>query len=264
MAHRQSYVWNRVTQPDEIWTHDTRLIGRRVHFYRSIPSTNDAAAAANEDGGTAFVADHQQKGRGQHGRAWTSRPGDSLLLSVLLRPPPELNRPVILTAIAAVAVGDAILELAGVQTRIKWPNDLLIRGKKACGILIEQSFGTVVGIGLNLNQSADDFANTGLPDATSLAMVAGRSVDRRLALETVLRKLDDEYERLLSGESVPLESDWKWRIGLLGRSVMIERADGEFVSGRLIEMAFDGIELVHDDGTAEVILPEAIRHISAV
>lgn len=250
-----------MTPPDEIWTHDTRRIGRRVHFYRSIPSTNDVAARAMEVDGTAFVADHQEKGRGQHGRVWTSRPGDSLLLSVLLKPPPQLVRPVVLTALAAVAVGDAILELTGVQTRIKWPNDLLIRGKKVCGILIEQSFGTVVGIGLNLNQLADDFTDAGLPDATSLAMVAGHPVDRGIALETVLRKLDDEYDRLLNGESVPLESDWKWRIGLLGRSVMIERANGDFVSGRLMEMAFDGIELVHDDGTAEVLQPEAIRHL---
>ena len=250
--------------PDEIWTHETRRIGRRVLHFREISSTNDVAAESNEVEGTAFVADFQTKGRGQHGRAWESRPGDSLLLSVLLEPPPELNRPVILTALAAVAVGDAILELAGVQARIKWPNDLLVHGKKVCGILIEQSRGTVVGIGLNLNRGPVDFANAGLPDATSLAMIAGSPVDRRTALATVLRKLDDEYERLLNGERIPLESDWKWRIGLLGRSVMIERAGGEFVSGRLLEMSFDGIELVHDDGTAEIILPEAIRHISAV
>ncbi len=250
--------------PDEIWTHDTRWIGRRVLHFQSLASTNDVAAESNEVEGTAFVADYQTKGRGQHGRTWASRPGDSLLLSVLLKPPPELNRPVILTALAAVAVGDAILELAGVQTRIKWPNDLLVRGKKVCGILIEQSLGTVVGIGLNLNQIPEDFASAGLPDATSLAMIAASPVDRRSALITVLRKLDDEYDRLLNGERIPLESDWKWRIGLLGRTVMIERADGEFASGRLMEMAFDGIELVHDDGTAELILPESIRHISAV
>jgi BirA family transcriptional regulator, biotin operon repressor / biotin---[acetyl-CoA-carboxylase] ligase len=250
-----------VIAPDEIRIVPSRLIGREIRRFGTVSSTNDLAISADAPDGTAFVADHQSNGRGQHGRVWTSRAGDSLLVSIKLRPPTELARPVILTALAAVAVGDAIRELAGVQSRIKWPNDLLIHGKKVCGILIEAGRATVIGIGLNLNQSTAEFALAGLPDATSLHLAGDRRVDRDAALDTVLTHLDREWERLLAGERVPLESDWKWRIGLLGRSVVVERSDGNTVSGRLLEMGFDALELLHDDGTAEAIQPELVRHI---
>src|SRR3954469_18386865 len=161
--------------PRETWHFETERVGRRVLVYDSVDSTNTRAAEfarSNPDAdGLVLVADQQTAGRGQYGRVWVSRPGSSLLMSVVLRPPPELLRPVILTAWAAVSVAEAILTLTGAQARIKWPNDLLIRGKKVCGILIEQTgtgseLVTVAGIGLNLNQTADEFARANLPDAT--------------------------------------------------------------------------------------------------
>ena len=173
-----------MSTPRETRHSDARHLGRTILLYRDVPSTNDLAASFAEDhAGTVFVADHQSSGRGQYGRIWQAAPGTSLLMSVLLFPPPELRRPVILTAWAAVALGDAIRELAGAEARIKWPNDLLVGGKKVCGLLIEQAAGVVVGLGLNLNQTAEDFA--GLPDAASLAMIAGRTVERDAALEAV-------------------------------------------------------------------------------
>jgi BirA family biotin operon repressor/biotin-[acetyl-CoA-carboxylase] ligase len=253
-----------VTAPRETWRFDTRHVGRLVHVFDTVPSTNDVAAglaADSRNAGAVVVADFQTAGRGQYGRVWESRPGSSLLASVLLFPPAELNRPVILTAWAAVAVADAVRQLTGVQARIKWPNDLLVRGKKVCGILIEQRRGTVVGIGLNLNQSADDFAAADLPDAGSLAIAAGAPIDPRAAAGVVVRHLDDEYDRLLAGEWTALEADWKWRVGLLGRHVTAELADGTIVSGRLREMGFDGLELEVGDGALRVLRPEAVRHL---
>lgn len=252
-----------MTHPDEIWEFPTRRIGRRVCMYGSVTSTNDLAAVSNEVDGTVFLAEHQTEGRGQYGRVWASRPNDSLLLSIRLQPPPALCRPAILTALAAVAVGDAILELSGAQIRIKWPNDLIIGGKKICGILIEQSHATVIGIGLNLNQSADVFRELSLPAATSLAMVTGSEVDRKAALATVVCRLDEEYDRLLRGNFFPLESVWKRRLGLVSRHVMIERMDGIFLNGNLRDMGFDGIELMAD-GEPVAIRPESIRHIHEV
>jgi BirA family biotin operon repressor/biotin-[acetyl-CoA-carboxylase] ligase len=254
-----------VTPPDETRSNELRRVGRCVHVFRSIPSTNDAAAERPDaDEGTVFVADHQSRGRGQHGRSWFARPGDALLASVVLRPPVTLARPVILTALAAVAVGDAIYDLTGAQARIKWPNDLLVRGRKICGILIESGRSTVIGIGLNLNPSAEDFAAANLPDATSLRIVRGAAVERDRALDAVLDRLDAEYARLLAGERAPLEADWKWRIGLLGRSVLAVRTDGESVGGRLLEMGFDGLEIQRPDGGMEFVQPETVRHLHAV
>ena len=248
----------------EIWEFDTRHIGRRVFVFDSLGSTNDIGPDADLESGTLVLARCQTNGRGQHGRVWHSRPNASLLASVLLRPPVELNRPVILTAWAAVAIGDAVRELTGVQARIKWPNDLLIHGKKVCGILIEQHRATVAGFGLNLNQPHRDFVDANLPDATSLAILANREFDLRTVTEVVVRKLDTEWARLLDGERVPMEADWKWRIGLLGRHVVVELADGGHEAGRLRDMSFDGIELDQGDGAVRLLTPELIRHLTAI
>jgi BirA family transcriptional regulator, biotin operon repressor / biotin---[acetyl-CoA-carboxylase] ligase len=258
--------------PRETWHFDTERIGRRALVYDSVDSTNTRAAEfaqSNPDAdGLVFVADQQTAGRGQYGRVWLSRPGSSLLMSVVLRPPPELLRPVILTAWAAVSVAEAILALTGVQARIKWPNDLLVRGKKVCGILIEQTgtgsaVTTVAGIGLNLNQTADEFAQANLPDATSLGVLTGSVIDARTAAGVLVRKLDLEYARLVAGEHVAVEADWKWRIGLLGRHVVVEHLGGDVTTGRLRDMAFDGLEVENTEGFVQVIAPESVAHISA-
>ncbi len=250
-------------QPRDTWNLETAHIGQRVLFFDQLDSTNSTAAelAPSAEDGLVVIADFQTAGRGQYGRVWQSRPGGSLLMSVALRPPTALCRPVILTAFAAVAIGEAILALTGTQARIKWPNDLLIRGKKVCGILIENTTATVIGIGLNLNQTAEEFADAGLPDATSLRRVLGGGIDTSNAAKVVIRKLDAEYGRLMAGERVAVEADWKWRIGLLGRQVTAELTDGTQVSGRLHEMSFDGLELDTGEGGWRVLVPEMVRQL---
>src|SRR3954468_8806977 len=165
----------------------SRHVGRRLIHFEATDSTNSRAAELAHDpghAGTVVTTDLQTRGRGQHGRDWESPPGVNVLLSGLLFPPPVLRRPVVLTAFAAVVVGETILQVTGKQTRIKWPNDVLLGGKKVCGILIEGGQTAadrdphfVVGIGLNVNQSADDFARMDLPDATSLSVAVGRRLE---------------------------------------------------------------------------------------
>ena len=110
--------------PRETWQPETRHIGRPVYWFDELDSTNAFAQAL--PAGAAVIADHQTAGRGQYGRTWTSRPGTSLLLSLVLDPPTELRRAVVLTAWAAVAVGESIRQITGQQARIKWPNDVLV------------------------------------------------------------------------------------------------------------------------------------------
>ncbi len=250
--------------PREEWSFDTRYVGRRVVVYDRLDSTNDTAAvlaADPENAGVVVTAAAQTAGRGQYGRVWDAPPGTSLLMSVLLFPPVAVRRPVVLTALAAVAVAEAIREHTGLQARVKWPNDLLLGGKKVCGILIEQGLGTVVGLGLNLNQSASDFESAGLPDATSLAVAAGGWIDPAAALATVVRHLDDEYHRLSAGDLGRLEADWKWRVGLLGRQVVVAAADGGTTVGRLREMSFEGLEIETEGSGFVAIRPEMVRHV---
>jgi BirA family transcriptional regulator, biotin operon repressor / biotin---[acetyl-CoA-carboxylase] ligase len=242
------------------------LIGHRIIAFECVDSTNTAAAQLADDpanDGAAVLAAEQSAGRGQHGRRWQCRPGDGVLLSVLLFPPPALRRPAVLTALAATAVCETVRQLTGLPPRIKWPNDVLLRGRKVCGILIEQGRGAVVGVGLNLRQTAAHFAAAGLPNAASLSQFTGAELDARATAEMLLRYMDEEYARLLAGDLTTLEACWKRRLGLVGREVLVERYDGPTHRGRLLELGFDGIELERPGTTALVISPETVRHLDA-
>jgi BirA family biotin operon repressor/biotin-[acetyl-CoA-carboxylase] ligase len=256
--------------PRDEWHLDTRRLGRRVLVFDRLDSTSNVAAALAGDGvGLAVLAGEQTGGRGQHGRTWTCPPGSGVLLSVLLFPPPPLRRPAILTAWAAVSVCETVLELTGLQAGIKWPNDVLIRGRKVCGILIEQrvvhgaeaaSPATVCGIGLNVNQTADDFSAAGLPEAASLAVFTGRRRDCSTVARRLLHHLDEQYDALWAGELASLEVSWGGRLGLIGKEVVAECADG-LHRGRLHELTWDGVDLVRPDGGEERLRPEAVTHL---
>ncbi|HVS34365.1 MAG TPA: biotin--[acetyl-CoA-carboxylase] ligase [Gemmataceae bacterium] len=252
--------------PDEEWRLNTTHVGRRVLFFHQVDSTNSVAAQQADDSandGLAVLAAEQTVGRGQHGRRWQCRPGDGVLLSVLLFPPPQLRRAAVLTAWAAVAVCETVERLTGLQPRVKWPNDVLLRGRKVCGILIEQGRGSVVGVGLNVRQSAEHFADAGLPNAASLAQFTDANVDARSAAKALLQRMDEEYGRLLAGDLAPLEARWKRSIGLLGRDVIAERYDGPTYRGRLAELGFDGVRIQQADSAALVLPPERVRRLEA-
>jgi BirA family biotin operon repressor/biotin-[acetyl-CoA-carboxylase] ligase len=254
-----------MTHPREVWNLDTRRLGRRTLVFAQLDSTNTYAASLADDlanDGIAVLADEQTAGRGQHGRTWTAGPKASVLLSLLLFPPPELRRPAILTAWAAVSVCETVRRIVGHQAKIKWPNDVLLKGRKVCGILIEQGRGTVAGIGLNVRQSADDFAAAELPLATSLGQYTSVSLDTHAVARTLLDVLDEEYERLCDGDLATLEACWKWHLGLLGKDVRAACLDGER-RGRLLEIAFDGV-VIRQTGGECVLPPERILHLAAL
>lgn len=262
-AYRREGRIHMMTPPRETWGHPTVQIGRRAVIFDELHSTNTTAAEwpeGDDADGLAVVALDQTAGRGRFGRVWRSRPGSSLLLSVAVCPPPELRRPVVLTAWAAVAVVDAVSELADLEPRIKWPNDLLVGGKKICGILIEQGRRTVTGVGLNLNQTADEFAAAGLPEAASLRMLSGWEYDLKTACGVVVRHLDGVYSRLVAGDRAAVEAAWADRLGLVGRDVRVELTDGGAVVGRLRAAGFRGLEVVTDEAV-RVLVPETVAQV---
>jgi BirA family biotin operon repressor/biotin-[acetyl-CoA-carboxylase] ligase len=252
-----------MTLPREEWRLDTRRFGRRVLVYDRVDSTNAVAARLADDpanDGVAVLAAEQTAGRGQRGRRWQAPPGSSVLLSVLVFPPSALRRPAVLTAWAAVSVCDAVAVLTGASAQIKWPNDVLVGGRKVCGILIEQGRAAVVGIGLNVAQTADDFAAAGLPQAASLAQIIPAAPGVRAAAERLLRQLDEEYDRLVRGGPGALEGRWGDRIGLVGREVTAECHDS-VRRGRLLELGFDGVALGGEDGGVRILRPEAVLQL---
>jgi BirA family biotin operon repressor/biotin-[acetyl-CoA-carboxylase] ligase len=229
-----------------------------------VDSTNSRAAALADDpaqDGLVILAGEQTIGRGQHGRSWDCPRGVGVLMSVLLFPPPRLRRPVILAAWAADAVCETIHASTGLEATIKWPNDVLIQGRKVCGILIEQSRGTVVGIGLNLNQGADWFTAAGLPQGGSLALFTDRSFDCHAIARLLIGQLDEGYARLCAGEFEPLQTRWQRHLGLLGKAVLVECHDALY-RGRLRALAWDGLDLEMANGETIQLLPESVRHLT--
>lgn len=259
--------------PDDVWELDTTHIGRRVEVYREVDSTNTAAAALAGDvsrHGLVILAESQRAGRGQFGRTWACAPRRGVLMSVLLFVPPPLRRPVILTSWAAVAVCDAVHELTGLDARIKWPNDVLVRGRKISGILIEQGPATVAGVGLNVSQTEAEFEAAGLSEATSLAAAGTPTVEAAVprppdwaaAARALITHLDRGYDALASGRLSALERSWKQRLGLVGRNVVLDGTEGN-CRGRLVDVGYDTVAIE----TAETVVrlrPEAVRHVHAV
>jgi BirA family biotin operon repressor/biotin-[acetyl-CoA-carboxylase] ligase len=250
-----------VAPPTAEWFLPTRHIGRRVLYYDQLFSTLTVAAALACEPGTAVLAGEQTAGRGQYGRSWHSPAGASVLLAVVLAPPPAARRPAVLTAWAAVGVAECVQRWTGLQARIKWPNDVLIGGKKVCGILIESTAGrtptAVAGIGLNVTQSAEDFAAAGLPDATSLTASIGRPFETAEVARALLEELDVAYG-LLDAKLETLETTWAERIGLLGEMVTAETTDRMQHGGRLRSLAFAGLELEAGESVVR-LAPEAVR-----
>jgi BirA family biotin operon repressor/biotin-[acetyl-CoA-carboxylase] ligase len=241
---------------------------KRILEFDSVTSTNSLALELANDPanhGVVMLAREQTAGRGQYGRSWLAPRGSSVLLSILLFPPPALRRPPLLTAWAAVSVCDLCHQLTGLPARIKWPNDVLIEGRKVCGILIEQrstgvdSFASVVGIGLNVTQNAGDFAEAGLMEAASLAVFSEQSFDARQVAEELLRRLQEEFQRLEEGNLVSLENRWKTSLGLLGRRVTAECVK-ETIQGRLLDVTFSGLEL-EVPGKRICLPPETVQHL---
>jgi BirA family transcriptional regulator, biotin operon repressor / biotin---[acetyl-CoA-carboxylase] ligase len=246
------------------------FIGRRTIHYDVTESTNDRAAELADDpeySGVAITAGLQSRGRGQHGRVWQARPDRGVLLSVLLHPPEVLRRPAVLTAWVAVVIAELVRDIAGTAPTIKWPNDVLVGGKKICGILIESGMLAgkpphfVVGIGLNVMQSAGEFAEAGLPDATSLTMLTGRELTLSDVTRRLLDNLDAEYGRILREGTESLEAAWKWQFGLLDKPVTVELMSGEFLEGHLRELSFAGLIVDRGSSGLRHLQPEEIRHL---
>ena len=187
----------------------TKWAGRQVVYYDETDSTNNQAKAAGEKGevhGTLFVADRQTAGKGRRGRGWESPSGNSVSVTILLRPEiPPVKAPM-LTLVMALAVADGIRDVLGVDAGIKWPNDIVLNKKKICGILTEMSTEidyinyVVIGVGINVNQETfpDEIKET----ATSLKVETGKPVKRAGVIAAVMERFEQYYEQFVQQEDL--------------------------------------------------------------
>jgi BirA family transcriptional regulator, biotin operon repressor / biotin---[acetyl-CoA-carboxylase] ligase len=173
--------------------------GQVYHYAELCPSTQRMFAEADAEG-TIAVAEEQSHGRGRLGRSWHAPPRTSVLVSVLLRPtvaPPRLPE---LSLVAGGAVAEAIADVTGIEPAVKFPNDVLVAGRKVAGILAESSEGRVVlGIGVNANQTQDELPMDGQTEPTSLRVELGETVDRARLLAAILARLEAAYDRWTRG-----------------------------------------------------------------
>jgi len=185
--------------PDDVRPLLRGRFGRVYHYAESCPSTQRLLEAEDEEGAVA-VAEEQSEGRGRLGRSWHAPAGTSVLVSVLLRPPIDAARLPELSLVAGGAVAEAISDVTGIEPTVKFPNDVLVGGRKVAGILAESSEGRVVlGIGVNANQSEEQLPADAQMKPTSLRIELGEPVDRARLLGAILARLERAYDAWVRG-----------------------------------------------------------------
>jgi BirA family transcriptional regulator, biotin operon repressor / biotin---[acetyl-CoA-carboxylase] ligase len=213
------------------------VIGREVRVFQETTSTNDVVEKLARDGvkeGTVVFAEEQTRGRGRLGRRWASPPGKGLWFSVLLRPELSPAETTQVTVIAATAVRRAIASFAGLQVQIKWPNDILVHGKKIAGILTELRAELdavkyiILGVGVDVNLNLGDLPAEARMTASSLKMELDKTVSRPDLAVAILRELDRDYTRLRAKEFAALSNEWEQHCATLGRDVAIRVGKREF------------------------------------
>jgi BirA family biotin operon repressor/biotin-[acetyl-CoA-carboxylase] ligase len=230
----------------------------RLH---AVDSTQRAAFELAENGApdrTVVVADTQTAGRGRYGRGWHDEPGESLLTSIVVRPRLAVRDLPKLSLASAVAVAEAIVTVTGLSVRLKWPNDVLVNGRKLAGILLESRIVAepivVVGIGINLGQRT--FPAALALTATSVHLEGGPAIEREALLEAVLGAFDVWRERLEAGGFGLVRTRWLELAETIGRSVTV----GEH-AGVAIDLDGEGaLVLRHAHGMHHVVAGEPAEH----
>lgn len=214
----------------------TKKAGRRLFFFDEVDSTNNRAkqlAEAGEPDGTLVVAETQCAGKGRRGRQWLSLKGTGIWMSMVLRPEITPSQASMLTLVAALAVSDGIKAETGLITEIKWPNDIVINGKKLCGILTEMNTEmgdinyVVVGIGINVN--IKNFPDDIRPIATSLALEASNPVNRSRLIAAILQAWEQYYAVYLQTVDLTgLMQEYNDRLVNRNRQVTVLKPEGSY------------------------------------
>lgn len=230
----------------------TETLGRVVEYRETCPSTQIIAHQLAQEGtpaGTVVLTEEQTAGRGRMSRRWDSAPRKGIWMSVVLRPDIVPQKAPQFTLVAAVAVVRAIDEITGLKADIKWPNDILLDGKKCTGILTELQSDAdgiqamIIGIGLNVNQSLEDFDESIQEIATSLKMASGHDVDRQALVRSILYYLEQYTEMYMKEGFGPLKLMWESYAVTIGKPVR----------ARMATETLEGIaEGINDEGVLQL------------
>jgi len=233
------------------------VFGQNLIFFKEIDSTNKALkklAAENAPEGTVVISDMQSAGRGRRGRDWASAPNLGIWMSVLLRPDLHPSLVQTLTLAASVAVMRALEQLGIEGMGIKWPNDIIINGKKVCGILTELSAEAervdwvITGIGLNVNHTETDFPSDIASIATSLSMNVNKNtrLDRSVIAANIIDEMEKVYRSFIEEGPAWVVEEWKKRNITLGKRIRIINQQDSF-NAEALDITADGRLIVRDD-----------------
>jgi BirA family biotin operon repressor/biotin-[acetyl-CoA-carboxylase] ligase len=251
-----------VGEPDALHADDllarlgkTKIIGRDIQVFEQTTSTNDVVEKLARDGvkeGVVVFAESQTKGRGRLGRKWISPAHKGLWFSVLLRPDLRPQEATQLTVASATALRRAIQAETGLKPEIKWPNDILIRGKKVAGILTELSAEpdrvkhVILGIGVDVNLTAGEFPTDLKKIATSLKIETGEPISRAELATEILRELDFDYARIRAGKFSEISDEWEMHCVTIGKNVNVQIGDRK-IRGRAESLDDDGALLLRTE-----------------
>ena len=225
----------------------TGRVGRPLLHYDRVASTMPLAselAGAGATDGTTILAEEQTAGRGRRGRGWFAPRGSAILCSIVFRPPLAPDGLFALGASVSLGICTGVERVTGLQPLVKWPNDLLLGGRKVAGILVTSRLVggsldyAVAGFGLNVNLHPEDVPARGLA-ATSLAAELGRPVERLTLLAAILEGIDAAYDLFLRGERERLHAAWRARLAGRGEPIRVETEEG-LVEGLFEDVDADG------------------------
>lgn len=232
----------------------TEDFGRSIHYEEVVETTQKVAHRLANEGakeGTIVVAEEQSNGRGRMDRKWVSPKYTGIWLSIILRPNLPPHKAPQLTLIAAVSVVQAIEEVTGLSPEIKWPNDVLLNGKKITGILTEMQADAdriasiIMGIGINVNQSKEDYPPELQDKATSLAIEKGQKISRAELIQALLLKLETLYKIYIEKGFHPIKLLWESYAVSIGKYITARTLTGT-IAGKAIGITDEGVLLLED------------------
>jgi BirA family biotin operon repressor/biotin-[acetyl-CoA-carboxylase] ligase len=239
----------------------SRVIGREVYSYKTIGSTNETARRMAESGapeGTIILSERQTKGRGRLGRSWHSPAGLGLYFSLILRPRIPFDKVPALSLVAALSVCRVTDRLAGLSSMIKWPNDCFIGTRKTAGILVEVSAEldrlcyAILGVGVNINQREKDFPSELKSIATSIAIEAGRTIDRVGFLQKLIYEFEKSYNNFTRYGLRFIGPELVERSTVINRDITV-RVGKKKISGRAIGLDQNGaLRMLTEDGVRTI------------
>lgn len=238
--------------PDEISDGlQTKFFGKKIISYNSTASTNDIAynlAEQKAQEGTLVIAEEQLKGKGRLGRNWVSPQGKGIYATLILRPQLAPNEAGKITLMAAVGIAKAIRSYTGLDSLIKWPNDILVDNEKVCGILTEMSAEqdlvnfVILGMGVNINTEKHELPK----GATSLKLKSKKEVNRLGFLKMMLQELEQEYLKIKNKNFAEIINQWRNLSLTLGKRICIKYKD-DFLEGQALDIDEQGALIVRDD-----------------